>query len=569
MSLTEADFDGAGRMFLSSRAFHLEDTITSLQVMGKLTLFVSWVGACILVTLATNNLWLGFFAGIAFASTIFETLALMYLGGFNIGVLESIVMSILVGISCDYITHLGTCIAESPAELSSFDRAQFGLSHLGITVFFGAATTLTSGFILFFCQIIFFRLFGWFIFTVVLLSFVNSLGVFSALCYWWGPTGDEGVVFMSRVSRKKLKERRKSHAPNLDQFLATITNGTDGLKQRKKISAGLSTLFVVFAVIVTSVWLATQDSGQADIDQMLEDALAGLGPGGAKESVKIEMLVQPTTLTDVETQYLCTGYQFNNPNEPTTYVSRIDVTDKLPGIVHHIVAFQMMQTADKTCPFTCFDMPETTGVVYSWAIGSEGLRLPDGMGIAIGGRSTTANIYMQMHYDNWPKERGLDPGSGLVMYGSHKKPETLVTTFSVGFAINSPSVSIPPQLETYTIKTRCAPKLVGPITLLAYGHHMHQIGARIEGNQYRGGNWVRQLGVIENYDFDLQQFLFFDNSSLPVINPGDEIELECTYNSMSRTTHTYGGLASKDEMCNTFILAYPAQYISESFCYVY
>jgi hypothetical protein len=35
-------------------------------------------------------------------------------------------------------------------------------------------------------------------------------------------------------------------------------------------------------------------------------------------------------------------------------------------------------TSPGSCPYSCFDMPSTTGMIWAWAVGTEDLQLIDG-----------------------------------------------------------------------------------------------------------------------------------------------------------------------------------------------
>jgi hypothetical protein len=49
-----------------------------------------------------------------------------------------------------------------------------------------------------------------------------------------------------------------------------------------------------------------------------------------------------------------------------------------------------------------------------------------------------------------------------------------------------------------------------------------------------------------------------------VLMPGDTVVTQCTYNTLSRSAMTYGGLSTRDEMCLTYMLVYPMPPLS--FC---
>ena len=75
-------------------------------------------------------------------STILGTMVLMDI---SIGVLESICLTILVGISIDYVAHFCSAYMDTPESLSTRKRAQNSFIHIGISVFSGMITTVSSG----------------------------------------------------------------------------------------------------------------------------------------------------------------------------------------------------------------------------------------------------------------------------------------------------------------------------------------------------------------------------------------------------------------------------------------
>ncbi|CDQ88917.1 unnamed protein product [Oncorhynchus mykiss] len=51
---------------------------------------------------------------------------------------------------------------------------------------------------------------------------------------------------------------------------------------------------------------------------------------------------------------------------------------------------------------------------------------------------------------------------------------------------------------------------------------------------------------------------FINLETIKTIKPGDEIVVECTYNTATRKGITQLGLATTEEMCLAFIIYYPA-----------
>jgi len=131
-----------------------------------------------------------------------------------------------------------------------------------------------------------------------------------------------------------------------------------------------------------------------------------------------------------ETNYLCSGVKF--PRDCDYYIDRVQPLDrggtvaKYPSFspTHHMILFASYKEF-QTCPFTCYDMPETTGIVTSWALGGKDDVAPAGFATEVGGRSNVINGALQVHYDNPFHEEGIrftDGGSGFRLHMTAKRP---------------------------------------------------------------------------------------------------------------------------------------------------
>ena len=59
----------------------------------------------------------------------------------------------------------------------------------------------------------------------------------------------------------------------------------------------------------------------------------------------------------------------------------------------------------------------------------------------------------------------------------------------------------------------------------------------------------------EHYDFNFQVSQRLSQET--VILPGDELMVECEYNTIDRSKTTFGGIETTDEMCIAFLVVYP------------
>jgi predicted RND superfamily exporter protein len=145
------------------------------------------------LTLATANIIVGLMATLTIAMVTGGVLGLIPILGWNLGVFESLNLTLVVGLAVDYVVHL----ADGYMELEGEDRVarvKYTLGHVGISVFSGACTTLGSSIFMLAAKIIFFKQFGIFIFCTIGLSILYSLILFTTVLAMIGPEGETGSL---------------------------------------------------------------------------------------------------------------------------------------------------------------------------------------------------------------------------------------------------------------------------------------------------------------------------------------------------------------------------------------
>jgi hypothetical protein len=112
-----------------------------------------------------------------------------------LGTAETIAAVMIVGLSVDYVVHLGHMFLESPLGSRSREkRVAFSSVAMGVTVVGGAGTTFGAGVIMFACQITFFEKFAVLIPLTIFFSLSYALFFFMPLCAILGPSGKCGDV---------------------------------------------------------------------------------------------------------------------------------------------------------------------------------------------------------------------------------------------------------------------------------------------------------------------------------------------------------------------------------------
>ncbi|XP_076612797.1 DBH-like monooxygenase protein 2 homolog [Chaetodon auriga] len=240
-------------------------------------------------------------------------------------------------------------------------------------------------------------------------------------------------------------------------------------------------------------------------------------------------------------------------------------------IVHHMLLYRcpsfVTQPYDKPCYMgdigdACFT------VVAAWGVGGAVFELPENAGIPVGGEDSDTFYRLEIHYNNPNMETGRTDSSGLRLYYTAQLRQHDVGVMTTGLLLfNHLQYNIPPkasQFHTYGVcNTSMISQFVNPLPdlqVFAVLLHTHLAGRKVRVGHYRNGTQIDFLSLDENYDFEIQQIINLGN--IKTIKQGDEIAVECTYNTTNRTKVTKMGLATTDEMCLAFLLYYPAIKIS-------
>lgn len=155
---------------------------------------VMLVVALVTLTVATMNWAIAILATISIGGIVAMLLGMIRLYGWDLGITESIGVVISIGYSFDGAAHIATAYIESKSRKRG-ERTRDALTDLGISILFGAISTLCAGIMLFPAIIVFFVKFAGLIVTTILLSMVWSLTLFPALLVTVGPEDDFGSIF--------------------------------------------------------------------------------------------------------------------------------------------------------------------------------------------------------------------------------------------------------------------------------------------------------------------------------------------------------------------------------------
>merc|ERR1711924_75973 len=133
------------------------------------------------------------YAALSIIGIVGTVMASMNMMGWELGVLETIAVVIMIGFSVDYVVHLANSYVESHSQTRK-QKTQDALYDMGISVIAGGITTAGAGCFLYFTVLLFFYKFALLMVFTILASWIWSLGFFISLVNCFGPEGTTGSL---------------------------------------------------------------------------------------------------------------------------------------------------------------------------------------------------------------------------------------------------------------------------------------------------------------------------------------------------------------------------------------
>merc|ERR1719419_453381 len=191
---------------------------------------------------------------------------------------------------------------------------------------------------------------------------------------------------------------------------------------------------------------------------------------------------------------------------------------------------------------------------WAWAVGSNGERLPDHVGMPLGEEHGGATYFMlETHYDNPSVDQDLVDTSGLRIHCTDRLRQHDTGMILVGTEVNFLHM-IPPLQDNFQTVGRCTSQCTheglqpGGVRILSGVLHSHLAARRMRLRHLRAGKELPVILEDNNYDFNFQSSRQPREREVEV-KPGDELLLECDYETSDRRKPTFGGLSTREEMC--------------------
>lgn len=183
---------------------------------------ISLIIVIVVTFLTTLNVLISIFAIVSIAFVMFVTIAALTLLGWELNILESVVITVAVGLSIDFTLHVGVSFRNSP-DLSNEMRVVSTTSTLGGVITMAATTTFLAGALMMPSTVLAYQKFGTFLMIVISTSFVYALFFFQSLLCVMGPNGGFGQFHWPCPSVNICSRSEKKH---VDKTVYLTTEST-------------------------------------------------------------------------------------------------------------------------------------------------------------------------------------------------------------------------------------------------------------------------------------------------------------------------------------------------------
>jgi len=152
--------------------------------------------ACGIALISTANIVVTLLTIFSIGTILASTISVVVSLGWTLGFLEGICLCILIGLSVDFVIHMGHayCAAAERGFHTRVDRTKEAFARMASPIASAAFTTFASACLLFFCTITFFQKFGTIVMISMICAFWVSLVFCVALLLVFGPEGSFGNI---------------------------------------------------------------------------------------------------------------------------------------------------------------------------------------------------------------------------------------------------------------------------------------------------------------------------------------------------------------------------------------
>ena len=222
--------EGANNFFISSMSFWYLDTLNNLTASALASAFVVLGCAALVILLSCRSIELLLFSCTSILYVLVAATASLAAMGWSLGVFESILFGLLVGLGSDFVLHFTHAYSMLPGRVNKQLRMKHAILHMGPSVLGSAATTMSTAIIMLFCEIVTLDKFATMMIMTMVHSLIGSFIVFSVLCSCFGPAEPTKTVdFIQNKVRSQLQKVKGggTHSDSGEDVPKSIENDSD------------------------------------------------------------------------------------------------------------------------------------------------------------------------------------------------------------------------------------------------------------------------------------------------------------------------------------------------------
>ena len=164
---------------------------TSLAEGLPVAFGISILVATLVTFLTSLNVLITIYAMLTITFIMLVTTASLVLLGWELNILESVIITVSVGLSIDFTLHYGVAYRLAP-DLDRKNRAYSSMARVGSVIFVAAVTTFLAGLFMLPSVTLVYQKFGTFLVLVITISWAYSTLFFQSLLNTIGPQGAFG-----------------------------------------------------------------------------------------------------------------------------------------------------------------------------------------------------------------------------------------------------------------------------------------------------------------------------------------------------------------------------------------
>lgn len=198
-------------MFTTAGGWLFYDVQNTLLDSLPLSLVVVLSASSFIIFLTTKNLLLTLCALISISFSILTTLGILSLMRWELNILESVIVSLTVGLSMDFPLHVAVAYRIASSTRDRKTRVSLSLRHVGGSLTAAMVTTLVAGICMLPSQVLAYTKLGTFLALVAVISWFYATFFMPALLVHIGPIGSFMQIDCKSCSQREKRKVSRSH----------------------------------------------------------------------------------------------------------------------------------------------------------------------------------------------------------------------------------------------------------------------------------------------------------------------------------------------------------------------